>query len=125
MINKIKQFTDLDAWREGHKLVLLIYKITQKYPKEEIFSLTSQTRRAVVSITCNIAEGFSRRSYKDKIHFYVIAAGSLTELQNQLIIARDIHYLPAETFPELVEQTVKVQKVVNGLIRKSKIIQDS
>jgi len=76
MEKKIKSFTDLNAWREAHKLALIVYKITKDFPKEEMFGLTSQMRRAVVSITSNIAEGFSRQSYSEKVQFYSIAQGS-------------------------------------------------
>ena len=82
---KIKSFTDLQVWQEGHKLVLLIYKVTKKFPKEELFGLTNQIKRAGVSITSNIAEGFSRQSYKEKLQFYYMSLGSLTEIQNQLL----------------------------------------
>ncbi len=85
---KIRSFTDLNAWKEGHKLVLEIYKFTQKFPKEEQFGLTNQLRRAVVSFTSNIAEGFSRNSYKEKLQFYSMALGSLTEVQNQLLVGK-------------------------------------
>jgi four helix bundle protein len=87
--NKIKSFTDLNAWKQGHALVLLIYGMTKQFPKEEMFGLTNQIRRAVVSITSNISEGFSRNSSKEKAQFYFTALGSLTEVQNQLLIARD------------------------------------
>ncbi|MBI5733396.1 MAG: four helix bundle protein [Candidatus Kerfeldbacteria bacterium] len=90
---KIKTFTDLLAWQEGHKLVLMIYKITTDFPKTELFALVDQLRRAAVSITSNIAEGFSHQGYSEKIHFYSIAQGSVTEVQNQLLIARDIGYI--------------------------------
>ena len=90
--NKIKTFTDLIAWQESHKLVLLIYEETKKFPKEEIFILTSQMRRAAISITSNIAEGFGRRSYKEKVQFYYLAQSSLTELKNQIITSKDIKY---------------------------------
>lgn len=125
MINnklKIKSFTDLNTWKEGHTLVLEIYKITQKFPKEECFGLTNQLRRAAVSFTSNIAEGFSRGSYKEKLQFYSIALGSLTEIQNQLIIARDINYITADEFNKTINQTVIVSKITNGLIKKSKTI---
>lgn len=123
---KIRSFTDLDAWKEGHKLVLMIYKMTKSFPKEEMFGLTIQMRRAVVSITSNIAEGFSRQSYKEKIQFYFIAQGSNTELQNQLLIAKDIEYLKAkEEFNKIAEQSVRVHKLLSGLIKKSKSIRDS
>lgn len=92
-VQKIQSFTDLYAWQAGHKLVLSIYEVTQKFPKEELFGLTNQLRRAAVSITSNIAEGFSRSSYKEKSQFYSMALGSLTEIQNQLLIAKDIKYL--------------------------------
>lgn len=98
---KIKSFTDLDAWKEGHKLVLDIYKITKDFPKEEQFGLTIQLRRAGVSFTSNIAEGFSRNSYKEKLQFYSTALGSLTEIQNQLLVAKDIGYITRENFNKI------------------------
>jgi four helix bundle protein len=98
----------------------MIYDITKQFPKEEIFGLTNQLRRAVVSITSNIAEGFSRQSYKDKVKFYYISLGSLTEVQNQLLIAKDTKYISQEDFNKIAKQTVKVSKVANGLIKSSK-----
>ena len=119
---KIRSFTDLNAWKEGHKLVLEVYKLTQKFPREEQFGLTNQLRRAVVSFTSNIAEGFSRNSYKEKTQFYSMALGSLTEVQNQLIVARDIGYLSKEEFNKIAETAVIISKITNGLIKKSKSI---
>lgn len=118
--NKIKKFTDLDAWKEGHKLVLMVYDITKVFPRDEIFCLTNQIRRCVISITSNIAEGFSRRTYKDKINFYYISLGSVTELQNQLLIARDVKYINSEKFNKIAEQTIIVNKIINGLIKSSR-----
>ena len=120
--NTIKSFTDLDAWKEGHKLVLMIYEITKNFPKEEVFGLASQLREVVVSITSNIAEGFSRQSYKDKLHFYSMALGSLTEVQNQTLISRDLKYIQQQVFKKTAEQTIKVSKILNGLIKSSKTI---
>lgn len=117
---KIRTFTDLDAWKEGHKLVLMIYTTTKSFPKEETFGLVIQMRRCSVSITSNIAEGFSRQSYKEKIQFYFVAQGSLTELQNQLFVARDVGFITSEKFDELESQTIKAHKIINGLIKKSK-----
>lgn len=119
--SKIRLFTDLNTWKEAHTLVLLIYKITRSFPKEEIFSLISQMRRCVVSITSNIAEGFSRQSYKEKVQFYSMALGSTTELQNQLLIARDIGYITEKVYNEIEDKTVMVHKLLNGLIRSSKL----
>jgi four helix bundle protein len=117
---KINSFMDLDAWKEGHKLVLEIYQITKKFPREELFGLTNQLRRAAVSFTSNIAEGFSRNSYKEKLQFYSMALGSLTEIQNQLLISRDIGYLEKEEYNNLIRQTIKISKITNGLIKKTK-----
>ena len=122
MDSKIKSFTDLIAWQEGHVLVLKIYSATESFPQKEQFALTSQLRRAVVSITSNIAEGFSRNSLKEKIQFYSIALGSLTEVQNQLLIAKDIKYLQNSLFDNIDRQTVLVSKVLNGLIKSIKNI---
>lgn len=119
-MGKIKSFTDLKAWQEGHKLVIMIYKVTKKFPKEEIFGLISQMQRAAVSITSNIAEGFGRQTYKEKVHFYYQAHGSLTELKNQILIAKDIGYLLKEDFDELVYQINIAHKLLQGLITKSK-----
>src|SRR3989344_8133065 len=104
-MDKIKTFKDLNTWKEGHSLVLQIYKITKKFPKEELFGLTNQVRRAIISFTSNIAEGFSRNSYKEKLQFYSIALGSLTEVQNQLLVARDVEYITKEDFNNFANQT--------------------
>lgn len=103
----------------------MVYKITKEFPKEELFGLVSQMRRAAVSITSNIAEGFSRQSYKEKIQFYSMAQGSNTEIQNQLLIAKDINYISQENFNEITEQSITVHKLLNGLIKKSKDILNS
>jgi four helix bundle protein len=116
----IKSFTDLNVWRKGHELVLDIYKITKSFPKSEMFSLTNQIQRCAVSITSNIAEGFSRQSYKDKIQFYAISQGSVAELQNQLLIVRDIGYIENNVFLDLADKTVVVHKLLTGLIKSSR-----
>ncbi len=114
---KIHSFTDLDAWKQGHKLVLMIYRLVESFPKKENFILISQILRAVISITSNIAEGFSRRTRPDKRQFYYQALGSLTELQNQLLIARDLKYLDNDEFHKIADQTVIVAKLIRSLIK--------
>jgi len=109
---KIRTFTDLNAYKESHKLVLLIYKVTKDFPKEERYGLTNQMRRAVVSITSNIAEGFSRNTIKDKCQFYTMSQGSLLELQSQLLIARDLKYLINQTFNQIAQQSITVRKLI-------------
>jgi len=117
---KIVSFTDLNSWQEGHKFVLMVYGVTKKFPKEELFCLTNQIRRASISITSNIAEGFSRPSYKDKTYLYTVSLGSLTETQNQLILSKDLGYVPIKDFNNLFEQSVVTSKLINGLIKKSR-----
>ena len=118
----IVSFKDLHAWQEGHRLVLLIYETSKLFPRDELFALTSQIKRAAVSITSNIAEGFSRKSYKEKLQFYTIALGSTTEVQNQIEIAKDIHYIEQEEYDKVLEQSVVVHKLLNGLMKGARII---
>ncbi|OGH13610.1 MAG: hypothetical protein A2687_05485 [Candidatus Levybacteria bacterium RIFCSPHIGHO2_01_FULL_38_26] len=120
MVQKIRSFTDLVAWKEAHNLAVSIYKVTDEFPDKEIYSLTDQMRRSATSIGSNIAEGFSRQSRKEKLQFYYTAKGSLTELQNHLLIARDVKYLGKDGFDVLAEQTVQVSKLLNGLIKSIK-----
>jgi four helix bundle protein len=119
---KIHNFKDLKAWQRGHELVLFIYKMTKNFPKEELFGLTNQIRRAAISITSNIAEGFSRGSFKEKTQFYLIALGSLTEVQSQIFIAKDVGYLNINDFNTIGLLITEVSKLINGLIKFSKSV---
>ena len=114
--SKIESFTDLTTWQKGHDLVIRVYEITNEFPKEEVYALTDQIRRSVVSVTSNIAEGFGRHSYSDRLRFYRMARSSLTELQNQLLVAKDVGYLDEDAFDKLASQATKVQKLLQGLI---------
>lgn len=116
---KIRSFTDLKAWQESHKLALSVYELTRDFPRDEQFGLTNQIRRSAISISSNIAEGFSRQFSKEKTQFYSVALGSLTELQNQILIAKDIGYLKEIDFKKVAEQTVVASKMINGLIKSS------
>ena len=116
---KIRHFSDLDAWKEGHKLVLSVYRLSKFFPREEMFGLVSQMRRAAVSITSNIAEGFSRKTAREKIQFYFLALGSVTELQNQCIIARDTGFIAKDNFQNLFEQLIRIHKIINGLVKSA------
>ena len=117
---KIRSFTDLKAWRKGHELVVSVYKITDKFPARETYSLTDQMRRAASSITSNIAEGFGRQTYKEKVQFFYQAKGSLTELKNQILIAKDVGYMKKEDFKVLVELANATDQLLQGLIKKTK-----
>lgn len=96
----------------------MIYRQTKNFPKEEKYDLVSQIRRAVVS--SNIAEGFSRHSLKEKCQFYYMSLGSLAEVQNQILVARDLGYVDGVVFTEIANQTIIVSKLLNGLIKRLK-----
>ncbi|MDO8584828.1 MAG: four helix bundle protein [bacterium] len=117
---KIQSFTDLVAWRKAHELVVIVYRLTKSFPKEELFGLSNQLRRAAVSVSSNIAEGFSRRSRIEKNRFYDMAQGSLTEVQNQLLVARDVGYISKFDFSSIAQQTVIVHKLITGLVKSSR-----
>lgn len=117
---KIRTFADLDAWKVGHEVVIEVYRFTKKFPKDEIFALTSQMRRCAVSITSNIAEGFSRQSYKEKLQFYSMSQGSVTELQNQVLISKDVGYLSVEEYNKVTNKLVTLHKILNGLIKSTR-----
>lgn len=118
-MKKIHSFTDLIVWQKAHRFVLQIYKLTKDFPKEEKYSLIDQLRRAAVSITSNISEGFYRRTSNDKSHFYYMSIGSLAEIQNQLIISRDLGYLDNEMFQKIGKESVEIHKLINGIIKSS------
>lgn len=120
-MSTISTFKDLFVWQKGHLLVLGVYKVTLSFPTSEQFGLTNQLRRAAVSITSNIAEGFSRQGSKEKIQFYFMAYGSLSEVESQLQIAKDINYINNADFQELVSIASETGKLLNGLISRTKL----
>lgn len=117
MENKIKNFYELEAWKKGHALVLEIYKITEGFPKEEVYGITSQLRRASSSVTANIAEGFARYHYKDKIRFYYNSRGSASEVQDFLLLSRDLKYIDNKICEKMIEDFDEVGRLINGLIK--------
>src|SRR4051812_30161258 len=114
---KITSFTDLKAWQEAHQLLLLVYKHTEKFPSREIFGLSNQLRRAAVSVTSNIAEGFGRQTAKEKVQFFYHSNGSVLEIKSQIMAAKDLKYLPIEDFEVVMQQANKSQSLLRGLIR--------
>ena len=116
----IRHFTDLVVWQEGHKLVLNVYSTTRKFPEDERYGLVSQMRRSASSITANIAEGFGRQGSKDKAQFYIHSRGSVDELQDQFLIAKDLKYITDNLYNELQEASVLVHKLLNGLIKSTR-----
>lgn len=116
---KIKDFYDLDTWQRSHQLALEIYRITKNFPGDELYGITSQLRRAASSVTANIAEGFSRYHYNDKIKFYYNARGSLSETQSFLFLSRDLGYIKIDVFNKLLISSNDVGMLINGLIRSA------
>ena len=114
----LQRFEQLEVWQKAHGLVLLIYQLTAQFPSDEKFGLTSQMRRAAVSVPANIAEGFKRAGTKDKAHFYNISQASLEELRYYLILCRDLGYEIEYDF--LASQADQTGKMLYGLIRSTK-----
>ncbi len=113
----IRSFTDLESWQQAHKLGLMIYKLSASFPASEQFGLSSQIRRAAVSVTSNIAEGFGRKSKKDREHFFTMASGSLYEVKSQALFAKDLNYSKEYDYEQLFEQMDTTHKLVHGLLR--------
>ena len=114
VLTKTRSFEDLKVWQLSHKLALEIYKTSKIFPKEELYGVTSQIRRAAVSVPANIAEGFVRRSNRDKIHFYNMAQSSLQETKYYLILIKDPGYLHATRRVTLIAE--ETSKMLHGLI---------
>jgi len=109
-------FKDLRVWQDAIKLAVAIYGVMEKFPKHELYGLTSQIRRAAVSVASNITEGKGHRSNREFCNFLFHARGSLLELQTQLIIARELKYLPAADAEGLLAQAAGVARALNALI---------
>lgn len=112
----MSNYKQLDAWKAAMNLVTEVYKLTKEYPKEELYSLTSQTKRAAVSVPANIAEGIGRNYKKDTIQFLHIARGSLYELETLLVIAQNTEVLSSERFNNIYPIWEKSIQLLNGLI---------
>lgn len=105
-----RTFQDLIIWQKAHRFVLAVYRYSEAFPRKELYGLTSQLRRAAISIPANIAEGFKKKGESDKARFMNIAQGSLEECRYYLILAKDLEYGDS---PELVSQLEEVSKILN------------
>ena len=112
----VQSYRQLIAWQKAMELVKLVYELTRKFPKEELFGLTLQIRKAVVSIPSNITEGQGRNSTKDFLRHLSIGYGSLLETETQGLIAEMQQYITAEETVELLEKSAEVGRLVNGLM---------
>jgi len=128
MTEMTKSFKELEAWKKAHEFVLSIYKITESFPKNEIFGLTSQFRRAAVSIASNIAEGYRKHGKADKLRFYNIAQGSQEECSYYVILSKDLQYISETDFNKLSNLLNNASKLLNNYykaILDSKIIKSN
>ena len=108
----MRDFHNLLIWKRSHQLTLDIYKVSQSFPKEELFGLTSQIRRAASSVPTNIAEGSGRNSNKDFAHFLQIAIGSASEVEYELLLAHDLQYINKDEYERLINEMVAIRKMI-------------
>jgi four helix bundle protein len=110
-----KFFHDLIVWKKAHKFVLDIYRITKNFPKDELYGMTSQMRRASISIPANIAEGFKKKGKADKLRFYNIAQGSIEEMKYFLLLTKDLEYSSVDN---LENDITEISKMIESYINK-------
>jgi four helix bundle protein len=117
----VEDFKDLRVWQKADELTLTVYKKSGTFPKEEMYGLTSQLRRATMSIGSNIAEGCGRRSDPEMRHFLQIARGSASEVEWHLLLARDLRFLPPDDFKNLEEMLLEIQRMLASLVQRLSI----
>jgi len=110
----MRDFRKIQVWERSHRFTLQVYKITSSFPKDELYGLTSQMRRAAVSIPSNIAEGCGRDIQAELARFIHIAGGSASELEYQLILAHDLGYINKDLYPELNSEINEIKRMLNG-----------
>lgn len=113
-MEKTKTFKELIVWQKSHKLVLEIYKATAGFPKQEVYALTSQIRRASVSIAANIAEGYKKKTRPNKLNFLNISEGSLEEVKYYLILSKDLEFITEKEFANLENLSEEVGRLITG-----------
>jgi four helix bundle protein len=114
----VEDFKNLRVWERAYELTLSVYKKTHDFPKEEIYGLTSQLRRATSSIGANIAEGCGRRSDSEMRRFLQIARGSANEVEHHLLLAKDLRFLSVEDFKELEDMVLEIQRMLASLVQR-------
>jgi four helix bundle protein len=117
-----QSYKQLIAWRKAMDLVTEIYRVTRNFPRDEMYSLTSQLRRAAVSIPSNIAEGQARYSRREFYRFLTIARGSLAEIETQITIAKSLEYLTSASNNLLLFKVAELGRILNGLISSTKLV---
>lgn len=119
-VNQIRDFKDLETWKFARNLRSELYRIVKAFPPDEAYGLAAQMKRAAVSVTANLAEGYGRYSYQEKIQFCRQSRGSLYELRDHLTTALDAGYISQETYGDLDSMAMSVIRLVNGYIRSTK-----
>ncbi|HSY91615.1 MAG TPA: four helix bundle protein [Candidatus Binatus sp.] len=114
----VQDFRNLKVWEKAHALTLDVYQVSRSFPREEMYGLTSQMRRASASIGANIAEGVCRRGDVDFARFLQIAAGSASEVQYHLLLARDLELLKSQDYQRLSDEAVEVKRMLASLMQK-------
>jgi four helix bundle protein len=114
----VRSYRDLVVWQKGIALVKSIYMLSAKFPHSEVYALSSQLRRAAISVPSNIAEGHARQHTGEYRQFLYVALGSLAEVETQTCIAKELNYLSAEEYDTLLKQIVEIQKILNTIITR-------
>lgn len=114
-------YKDLIVWKKSYQLSILIYKLTKKFPKDEVYGLISQIRRCAISIPSNIAEGYSRYRKLEFAHFLQISFASGAELETQILISKDLDYISQNEFDEVNSLLIEVMKMLNSLMSKVRL----
>jgi len=114
MMERTNSFKDLVVWQKSHLFVLAVYTITKSFPKEEIFALTSQLRRAAVSVAANISEGYKKKTFPNKLNFINIAEGSLEEVKYYITLSKDLNYIDEKAYNQLFASAEEVGRLLNG-----------
>lgn len=114
----MRNFRNLSVWEKSHNLTLAIYKTTATFPKEELYGLTSQMRRSASSVPSNIAEGCGRSTQLQLAHFLNIASGSSSELEYQILLAKDLRFISEQIFKEQTSQVIEIKRMLTSLHQK-------
>jgi four helix bundle protein len=113
-MEKTRSFKELIVWQKSHNLVLEIYKITKQFPKEEIYALTSQIRRAAVSVAANVAEGYKKKTKANKLYFLNVSEGSLEEVKYYIVLSKDLAFITEKQSDSLEALTEEIGRLITG-----------
>jgi four helix bundle protein len=119
-LRAIRSFEDLEVWQKSKTLTLQIYQIANHFPKDEVYGITSQIKRAALSVPANIAEGFGRYHFLDKAKFYLNARGSLYELKSHLIIAKELQFIKGDNIADMLQIIEELSLQMNNLIKATR-----